>query len=424
MLTLHAYQRRAANILHDVPKSILALDLGLGKTATTLTAISELIMLGDLAPPVLVVAPQRVAKHVWPTEVEKWAPHLSVVSLDGTPKEREAKLAAGADIFTVGKELLPWVAERLAPEMLVFDDCPPRRGTERFKLARKLGKTAKRLVLLTATPAPNGVEQLFPMVGLCDGGARLGKTYTAFQSRFMEPDKRSRDRIFTWKPRAGAFEEIMGLVKDVMVSMSSEDYLQLPERIDNTISVSVPLEPYRRFERDLFMRLDGDAVTAANAAVLCGKLQQFANGCVYDETRGAHEVHDAKLDALAEIEGDVLVFYGFQHDRDRIMARFPYAEALDVEKWNDGKQRMALAHPASAGHGLNLQAHGDGVVWFGPTYSLEQYQQANARLHRQGRKKPVVIHHLIAAGTLDELVMEVLAGKKNLQDVILERTKA
>lgn len=423
MLTLHEYQRRAADFMHEVPKAILALDLGLGKTATTLTNIAELLCLGEIQPPVLVVAPQRVAKHVWPVEASKWAPELQVVALAGTPRQREELLDGGADVFTVGKELLGWAAERLQPEMVVFDDCPPRRGTDRFKIAKKLSAHAKRVAILTATPAPNSIEQLWPLALMCDGGDRLGRAFGAFQQAYFEPDKRSRERIFTWKPTPGSVSIITDKVSDIMVSMKSADYLTLPDRIDNEIRVSIPLGAYEQLERDLLLPFKDGVVTAATAAVLCQKLLQASNGAIYDEARGIHWLHDAKLDALEEIEGDILVFYSFQHDRERILKRFKHAEDLDVEKWNAGKQRMAIAHPTSAGHGLNLQAHGDGIAWFGLTYSLEAYLQANARLHRQGREKPVVVHHIVADQTIDDAVVQVLRGKQQLQDAILERTR-
>lgn len=420
---LHSYQRRAADFMSQTPKSICSMGLGMGKTATTLTCIAEQLCLGTVKPPVLIVAPQRVAKHVWPTEGRKWAPELHVVALSGTPRQREELLDGGADVFTVGKELLDWVAERLQPEMVVFDDCPPRRGTERFKIARRLAGKAKRVAFLTATPAPNSLEQLWPLALMCDDGARLGRAFSAFQQAYFVPDKRSRDRIFTWKPAPGSLEAITDKVSDIMVSMKSEDYLSLPDRIDNEIRVSIPLGHYEQLERDLLLPFKEGTVTASSAAVLCQKLLQASNGAIYDESRGVHWLHDAKLDALEEIAGDVLVFYTFQHDRDRILKRFKHAEDLDVEKWNAGKQRMAIAHPASAGHGLNLQSHGDGIVWFGLTYSLEAYLQANARLHRQGRGKPVVIHHIVADGTIDDAVVQVLQGKQQLQDAILERIK-
>lgn len=442
----HGYQTYAIQQIIEKPAVGLFLDLGLGKTVIALTAISELLHDRFEVARVLVVAPLRVAESTWPAEAAKWdhTRHLRISKVLGSERERIKALDAEADIYVINRENVEWLVGHYGKawpfDMVVIDELSSFKSSKahRFRALRKVRPLIKRIVGLTGTPAPNGLLDLWPQVYLLDQGERLGRTLTGYRERYFDPDKRSRTTIFTWAPKPGAEEAIYAKMSDLCVSMRAEDWLELPERLDNVVSVRLPTgarEKYRWLERDLLLTVDERAITADTAAVLSNKLLQLANGAVYDEAGGVVELHDAKLEALDDVieaaNGQpVLVFYGFRHDLNRLLRHLRGAgaralsTAADIEDWNAGRVPVLLAHPASAGHGLNLQAGGHIVVWFGLTWSLELYQQATARLHRQGQKHGVIVHHLVAEGTVDEDVMTALSSKAAGQEALLAAVRA
>lgn len=440
----HQYQGYATNKILEQDAVGLFLDMGLGKTVSTLTAVDQLLYDYFDVEKVLVIAPLRVAQKTWPDEIKKWdhLKHLRISRVLGTEKQRLAALQAKADIWVINRENVEWLVELYGKnwpfDMVVIDELSSFKSSKakRFRALRKVRPCIKRIVGLTGTPAPNGLIDLWPQVYLLDQGERLGKTVTGYRNRYFEPGKRNRTVIFTWDPKPGAEEAIYSKLEDLCVSMAAEDWLQMPERIDREVMVQIPEAArvqYDRLERDLLLPFAGGDITADTMAILSNKLLQMANGAVYDENGSTREIHQAKIEALDDIleaaNGQpVLVFYNYQHDRDRILKHTPTARVLDteddIEKWNQRKIPVMLAHPASAGHGLNLQAGGNIIVWFGLTWSLELYQQANARLYRQGQDKSVIIHHLVAEETIDEDVMKALAGKDVSQKALLEAVKA
>jgi SNF2 family DNA or RNA helicase len=415
-----------------------------GKTVITLTAINELLYNYFDVSNVLVIAPLRVAQTTWPGEVKKWGhlQHLTLSKVLGSAKERRLALNTPADIHIINRENVKWLVEECGKEwpfdMVVIDELSSFKSNKakRFRALRKVRPRIKRIVGLTGTPAPNGLIDLWPQIYLLDQGERLGKTVTGYRNRYFNPGRRNGYVVYDWVLKPGAEEAIYEKLDDICVSMKSEDWLQMPERIDREVVVRIPEAArarYDQLERDLLLPYEGGDVTADNAAVLSNKLLQMANGAVYDENGSTREIHQAKLEALDDIleaaNGQpVLVFYNYQHDRDRILKHIPTARVLDteddIEKWNQGEIPVMLAHPASAGHGLNLQAGGSVIVWFGLTWSLELYQQANARLYRQGQNKSVIIHHLVAEGTIDEDVMRALEHKDTGQEALLAAVKA
>lgn len=441
----HQYQEYATNRILEQDAVGLFLDMGLGKTVSTLTAVDQLLYDYFDVEKVLVIAPLRVAQKTWPDEIRKWdhLKHLRISRILGTEKQRLGALQAKADIWIINRENVEWLVDLYDKnwpfDMVVIDELSSFKSSKakRFRALRKVRPMIKRIVGLTGTPAPNGLIDLWPQVYLLDQGERLGKTVTGYRSRYFEPGKRNRTVIFTWDPKPGAEEAIYSKLEDLCVSMSAEDWLQMPERIDREVIVQIPeaaRAQYDQLERDLLLPFAGGGdITADTMAILSNKLLQMANGAVYDENGATREIHRAKLEALDDIleaaNGQpVLVFYNYQHDRDRVLKHIPAARVLDteddIEKWNQGKIPVMLAHPASAGHGLNLQAGGNIIVWFGLTWSLELYQQANARLYRQGQDKSVIIHHLVAEETIDGDVMAALAGKDVSQKALLEAVKA
>lgn len=440
----HAYQEYATQWLLDNEKAALLLDMGLGKSVITLTAINDLMFDYFDVVKVLVIAPLRVAQNTWDTEVKKWdhLKHLRISKVLGTEKERIQALNTTADIYIINRENVKWLVDECAKQwpfdMVVIDELSSFKShqAQRFKALRKVRPLCKRVVGLTGTPAPNSLMDLWSQIYLLDGGERLGKTITGYRERYFVPDKRNRQVVFTYKPREGAEEAVYKKLSDICVSMKAEDYLKLPERINNIIPVQLPEKAkveYDQLERDLLLPLTDADIIANNAAVLTNKLLQVANGAVYDEDGGVQEIHNAKLEALEDVieaanGKPVLVFYAYQHDRDRIKKHLKEPRVLDTEEdikaWNTGKVPIMLAHPASAGHGLNLQAGGNTIVWFGLTWSLELYLQANARLHRQGQQQNVIIHHLVAKDTMDEEVMAVLENKEAGQEALLNVVKA
>ncbi len=441
----HDYQAYATQFILAHPVAAILLEMGLGKSVITLTAIGKLLTVGEVRR-VLVIAPLRVARDTWPAEIRKWD-HLSGLAFSvavGTEAERRAALMADAPIHIINRENVPWLIESsgipFGYDMVVIDELSSFKNhmAKRFKALMKIRHRVSRIVGLTGTPSGNGLMDLFAEYKLLDMGKRLGRFITGYRSDFFLPDKRGFDRVYTWKPRKGAEEEIYRRISDITVSMKSTDYLRMPECLMVRVPVSMSedeRDQYDSLKQDLVLRLGPDCVVdAKNAASLCGKLSQMANGAVYTEDGGIAWIHDRKLEALEDlIEAaygkPLLVAYWYQHDIDRIQKRFPTVRVLkssgDISDWNAGRIPVAAIHPASAGHGLNLQAGGSALVWFGLTWSLELYQQTNARLWRQGQKDDtVVIHHIIAGGTVDEDIMDALIRKELTQDSLMNAVRA
>lgn len=393
---------------------------------------------------VLVIAPKRVAETTWTDEAAEWEHtaglRLSVVL--GSQQERLAALNRKADIYVINRENVVWLVEHFGRawpfDMIVIDEASSFKNhqAKRFKALRKVRPLASRIVELTGTPAPNGLLDLWAQLYLLDRGERLEKSITRYRDRYFEPDKRDGHIVYSWKLKPGAADAIYEKIGDICVSMKSEDYIQLPPVILNTVPVMLDAAAKRKYdelERDLVLNIEEKDILANTAASLSGKLLQMANGAVYAEEREVVHIHDAKLEALAEIIDcnagkSVMVFYYFKHDLQRLKEWFPDAQELktanDIRNWNAGKIPLLLVHPASAGHGLNLQHGGHIVVWFGLTWSLEMYQQANKRLHRSGQTEPVIVHHLVARSTVDEDVMRALQNKRGSQDAMLDAVKA
>ena len=441
--TPHAYQEHATKWILEHPHCGLFLDMGLGKTVITLSAVKQLIDNLEVFK-VLVVAPLRVASTVWAEEIDKWdhLRGLRAVKVLGNQKERMLALCQEADIYIINRENVDWLVnykgKRWDFDMVVLDELSSFKSpsSARFKAMRRALPYIRRVVGLTGTPAPNGLIDLWSQVYLLDKGERLGRTLGSFRTAFFTPGKHNGNVVYEWRLRPDTEDVIYRRISDLCISMRSVDYLTMPECNLIRMPISLPktaLSALAAMEHDLMVTLDGEAVTAQSAAVLAGKLLQMANGAVYDPEGGIHEIHEAKLDALADLVeqangSPVLVYYSYKHDLQRILGHFPDARVLstpqDVADWNDGKIQLMLAHPDSAGHGLNLQKGGHIMVWFGLTWSLEKYQQANARLYRQGQTHPVTIYHLIAEGTMDERVMRILEGKEQRQDDLIEAVKA
>lgn len=432
------------------PRCLLFLDMGLGKSVVTLTAVMRLILHGEVER-VLVVAPKKVAESTWSTEAEKWD-HLSglrVRVVAGTPKRRREELEKEGDVWVTGRDSVVWLEEEMRRmkrgfDMVVIDELTSFKNHRslRFKAMRRLLPSAQRVVGLTGTPTPNGLGDLWGQVYCIDGGERLGCFVTHYRKRWFNCVEHN-NIIIRMTPKAGAEEEIMELISDIALTMRAEDWLRLPAMLEENVPVALPesvARGYRKFERDkvaeVLREAGGDvrAVTAASAAALTGKLAQYANGAIYTDDGSVAEIHDEKLQALGEIleadESPLLCFYQYTHDLDRIMSRFAalnprhYQGALDLEDWNAGKIRLLLAHPASTAFGLNMQAGGHRIVWFSTGWNLELYQQANARLHRQGQQRPVTVQRLIARGTVDERMAEALSNKGISQTELLIRLKS
>lgn len=440
---LHAYQGKAIDYVIDKGRCMLALDMGLGKSISTLTAVLDLVN-ACLVSRVLVIAPLRVCNSVWRQEAQKWSHTrgLKVAAATGPVKNRVAALFTTADIHVINRENVQWLVNQYTAEtwpfdMVVVDESSSfkNHSAKRFKALRKMLPAVDRMVLLTGTPSPNGLQDLWAQMYLIDYGQRLGRTMSAFRQRFCKP---SGFGGYKWILAEGSQEKIEALVSDVVMHMSADDYLDLPDRIDLTETVTLPpaaMDAYQALEKELFLALpDGEEVEVLFAAALGNKLMQFANGAVYtDDTGRWSETHTAKLDALADLVEDnagetMLVAYNYKSDLERLRKRFPEAVVLNddqetLDRWNRGEIGMLLAHPASAGHGLNLQRGGALCVWFGLTWNLEFYLQFNARLHRQGQDRPVRIIHLIADGTIDKRVLSVLSDKNATQNNLLNALK-
>lgn len=441
---LHQYQEHAIQHIMKSEAAGLFLDMGMGKTVSTLTAVSDLLHDYFDVLKVLVIAPLRVAEDTWSREAEKWdhTQYLRVSKVLGPEHQRVSALHAPADIYVINRENVEWLVNYYGKkwpfDMVVIDELSSFKSSKakRFRALKKVRPFIKRIVGLTGTPAPNSLIDLWPQMYLLDQGERLGKTVTSYREKYFQPDKRNRTIIYSWKLRDGAEQSIHKKISDICISMQAKDWLDLPKRINNIMKVTLPAkakEKYKQLEKELLLPFAGGDVVADTAAVLSNKLMQLANGAVYDENGKIQEIHDEKLNKLEDIVeaangNPILVFYCYQHDLSRIQNRFKNARTLngskDIEAWNAGKIEMLLAHPASTGHGLNLQDGGHIIVWFGMTWSLELYQQANARLDRQGQKQSVIVHHLVTEGTVDEDVMRALEGKALGQDALLEAVKA
>lgn len=436
----HDYQQYAIDFILSHPVCCLILDMGLGKTAITLTAMMELLFNYFLVGKVLVIAPKRVAESTWPAEITKWE-HLTGLTysvVKGTAKQRNEALLRPADVYIIGRDNVTWLVEKkyFHFDLIVIDELSSFKSpkAQRFKALRKVRPLAKRVIGLTGTPG-NPMD-LWAEIGILDMGQRLGRFIGAYRERFFVPDKRNGEIIYSYKPRAGAEEQIYELISDISISMKAVDFLNMPECIYNQVRVQMSdaeKSLYDRMEADMILQFgEGKDIDAVNAAALNNKLQQMANGAVYNESGEVQLIHDRKLDALEDlIEAangkPLLVAYWFKHDRDRIMERFKVRDidtAKDIEDWNAGKIPVALIHPASAGHGLNLQEGGSTIVWFSEIWSLELYQQLNARLWRQGQKHTVVIEHLVMEGTVDEDILRAIEKKDNTQEAMIVAVKA
>ena len=436
----YPYQEAAIRWVLDRPASGLFLGMGMGKTVVTLTAINELLFDRLEAARVLVIAPLRVARDTWAREAAKWdhLQHLRVSVVLGDARERLAALERPAEVYVINRENVPWLCETLFDwpfDMVVIDELSSFKSVQakRFKALRKVRGRIRRIVGLTGTPAPNGLIDLWPQIYLLDRGERLGKTVGAYRARYFTPDRANGHIVYSYRLLPGADEAIQARIADVCMSLRKEDYLSLPGQLYETVEITPPpalLKQYRQFERDRIMEaMDGDGeIVALNAAALTGKLLQFANGAIYDDNGNPHLIHNLKLDALEDLieaaNGEpVLVFYAFKHDRDRIMRRVPCRELAtseDIDAWNRKEIPVALAHPASVGHGLNLQEGGHIIIWFGLTWSLELYQQANERLNRPGQTHVCRIYHLVLKGTHDERVLAALERKDTSQRALID----
>jgi SNF2 family DNA or RNA helicase len=439
----HEYQTYATNFILEHPVAAVLLEMGLGKSVITLTAIYELMLNRFEVEKVLVIAPLRVARDTWPAEIEKWE-HLKGLTYSvsiGTEAERLAALRRPAHLYLINRENVDWLITKsgipFAFDMVVIDELSSFKShaAKRFKSLLKVRPTVKRMVGLTGTPSSNGLMDLWAEFRILDMGQRLGRYITHYRNNFFVPDKRNQQMIFSYKPRAGAEDAIYRLISDITISMKSADFLKMPECIINEVPVALSEKEwsvYQALKEDMVVDLKNEEIDAVNAAVLSGKLLQMANGAVYNEEKDIIHIHDRKLDALEDlIEGangkPVLVAYWYNHDLQRIKERFSVREiktSQDIKDWNNGDIPVAVIHPASAGHGLNIQFGGSTIIWFGLTWSLELYQQTNARLWRQGQNDTVVIHHIIAKDTIDEDVMAALRKKEKIQSALIDSVKA
>lgn len=440
----HNYQSYAIDYIENHPVAAALLDMGLGKTVISLTAIADLLFDSFEAHRILVVAPLRVARDTWPAELAKWQhlKHLTYAVAVGTVKERKAALMAGADITIINRENLGWLIDSSGYEfnydMVIIDELSSFKNhkSKRFQSLMKVRPKVKRIIGLTGTPSSNGLMDLWAEFKLLDFGERLGRFITHYRNNYFIPDKRNGEIIYSYKPMPYAEDAIYRKISDITISMKSTDHLQMPELITSQYEVQLSEDEEQRYEElkaDFILELPEGEITAANAASLTGKLSQLANGAIYDDEGNIVEFHDRKLDALEDIIESangkpLLVAYWFKHDLQRIKKRFDVREiktSKDIIDWNNGDIPVAVIHPASAGHGLNLQAGGSTLIWFGLTWSLELYQQTNARLWRQGQSSgTVVIEHIITKGTIDERILKALSLKEVSQNALIDAVKA
>ena len=440
----HEYQQYATDFIIKNPTAAVFLEMGLGKSVIALTAILELCLERFEISRVLVIAPLRVARDTWPAEIQKWD-HLKDLTYSvavGTANERRAALRQKTFVHIINRENVQWLIEDSGIpwqyDMVVIDELSSFKShqSKRFKSLMKVRPGVRRMVGLTGTPSSNGLMDLWSEFRVLDMGKRLGRFITHYREQFFEPDRHNGMQVFSYRPRAGAEREIYRRIGDITLSMRSADYLKMPECVMNTVPVkldSTEYEVYEEMESKMVTELDGVEIDAVNAAALTGKLCQLANGAIYTPDGNTVFFHERKLDALEDlIEGangkPVLVAYWYKHDLARIQERFKVRElksSKDITDWNAGKIPVAVIHPASAGHGLNLQAGGSTLIWFGLTWSLELYQQTNARLWRQGQQaETVVIHHIITRGTVDEDVMQSLSEKDRSQAALMRAVRA
>lgn len=440
----HNYQSYAIDYIETHPVAAVLLDMGLGKTVISLTAIADLLFDSFEAHRILVVAPLRVARDTWPAEISKWQHlrHLTYAVAVGTVKERKAALSAGADITIINRENLGWLIDSSGYEfdydMVIIDELSSFKNhkSKRFQSLMKVRPKVKRIIGLTGTPSSNGLMDLWAEFKLLDFGERLGRFITHYRNNYFIPDKRNGEIIYSYKPMPYAEDAIYRKISDITISMKSTDHLQMPELITSQYEVQLSEDEEHRYEElkaDFILELPEGEITAANAASLTGKLSQLANDAIYDDEGNIVEFHDRKLDALEDIIESangkpLLVAYWFKHDLQRIKKRFDVREiktSKDIIDWNNGDIPVAVIHPASAGHGLNLQAGGSTLIWFGLTWSLELYQQTNARLWRQGQSSgTVVIEHIITKGTIDERILKALSLKEVSQNALIDAVKA
>lgn len=439
----HNYQTYATDFILTHPISAVLLDMGLGKSVITLTAIYDLCLDSFQIRKVLVIAPLRVARDTWPSEIKKWD-HLKDLSYSvvvGTEAERKAALMQKASVFIINRENVQWLVEQSGIpfdfDMIVVDELSSFKShqAKRFKSLLKVRPGVKRIVGLTGTPSSNGLMDLWAEYRLLDLGKRLGRFITHYRERYFAPDKRNGSIVYSYKPLPGAEERIYQQISDITISMKSSDYLELPECIYNEVEVELSddeRDTYNTMKHDLVVSLNGQEVDASNAAALANKLSQMANGAVYGDDKKVIPIHDRKISALEDLleaanGKPVLVVYWFKHDLERIKNHFDVREiktSQDLLDWNAGEIPVGVIHPASAGHGLNMQFGSSTLIWFGLTWSLELYQQVNARLHRQGQKDTVVIQHIITKDTVDENVMKALRAKEKIQDALINAVKA
>ena len=445
----HKYQSYATSFIENHPASAVLLDMGLGKTVITLTAIFNLLFDAFLVRRVLVVAPLRVARETWPTEANKWD-HLSLLTISvavGTARERHAAVLSGADVTVINRENLVWLIEESGLpfdfDMIVVDELSSFKNhkTKRFKALMKARPHVKRIVGLTGTPAANGLMDLWAEFKLLDMGKRLGRFISGYRGRYFLPDARNGQVIFSYKPKPDAERAIYKAISDMTISMKATDHLEMPDLVKAEREVQMTedeAEDYEKFKRELVLTLGDEEITASNAAVLTSKLSQMANGAIYTDDGQTVHLHDHKIDVLEDmVEAmngkPVLVAYYFKHDLHRIEARLKSLKvtfarldsAASIRAWNKGELTVGLIHPASAGHGLNLQEGGSHLIWFSLPWSLELYQQTNARLWRQGqRSTTVVISHILCKDTIDERILTVLEGKTKTQDALINAVKA
>lgn len=439
----HDYQRYAIDYILEHPIAAVFLDMGLGKTSITLTALEQLLFDRFEAHRVLIIAPLRVARDTWPDELKKWD-HLQNLRMSvavGNAEERMAALKQEADLYVINRENVKWLIEesgqRFDYDTVVIDELSSFKSyqAKRFRALMKVRSRMRRVIALTGTPSSNGLMDLWAEFRLLDMGQRLGRYIGDYRARYFTPDKRNGMQVFSYRPMPGADKAIYDRISDITISMRSTDHLKMPPLIFNTVHVSMTTaeqDVYDQLRQDMVVTLGDREIDAVNAAALTGKLLQMANGAVYDDEGTATHIHDHKLEALEDLVEaangkPVLVAYWFKHDLDRIRAHFTVREiktSRDIADWNAGKIPVAVIHPASAGHGLNLQAGGCTLVWFGLTWSLELYQQTNARLWRQGQTDTVVIHHIITGGTIDESVIQALRQKEKVQNSLINAVKA
>lgn len=439
----HFYQTYTKEFILSHKEAAIFLDCGLGKTVVTLTAVEELLHDFFEIGKVLVIVPLRVARDTWPSEIAKWehTKNIRASVVMGAVKERSAALLKPAEVYVINRENVKWLLEEINMpmdfDMIVIDEISSFKSyqAKRFRALMKLRPSVKCIVGLTGTPSANGLMDLWAEFRLLNMGKRRGRFISSYRDAYFLPDKRNQQMVFSYKPREGAEDAIYRSIGDITISMRAREYLKMPNLVSNIVHVALD-ERERKFyddmKRDMVIAVENEEIDAVSAAALSNKLLQMANGAVYAEDGKVVRLHNRKLDALEDLAESangkpVLIAYWYKHDLERIKSRLPVQELRsreDIEAWNAGEIFLGVIHPASAGHGLNLQFGGSILVWFGLTWSLELYQQTNARLYRQGKKNTAVIHHIVAVETIDEKVMQALEHKDKTQTALIEAVKA